>query len=74
MAKVWKAISSTIADLLTLALVFGAGYFVGSFPKEEAEVVEPIAPTEAFDLQLPAEVEKRRITVEEVEVALVEIS
>lgn len=42
MAKVWKAISSTLAVLLTLALVFGAGYFVGSFPDEEAEIVEPI--------------------------------
>lgn len=73
MAKVWKAISSTIAVLLTLALVFGAGYFVGSFPEEEAEVVEPIAPVEEFDLELPAEVEKRIVTVEEVEVALVEI-
>ena len=75
MAKVWKAISSTLAVLLTLALVFSAGYFVGSFPDEEAEVVEPINPTEEkFDLELPAEVEKRIVTVEEVEVVLVEIS
>ena len=75
MAKVWKAISSTLAVLLTLALVFGAGYFVGSFADEEAEVVEPINPTEEkFDLELPAEVEKRIVTVEEVEVVLVEIS
>ena len=75
MAKVWKAISSTIAVLLTLALVFGAGYFVGSFPEEEAEIVEPIVPTEPqFDLELPAEVEKRIVTVEEIEVVLVDIS
>lgn len=75
MAKVWKAISSTLAVLLTLALVFGAGYFVGSYPAEEAEIVEPINPTEEkFDLELPAEVEKRIVTVEEVEVVLVDIS
>ena len=75
MAKVWKAISSTIAVLLTLAIVFGAGYFVGSFPDEDAEVVEPINPTEEkFDLKLPAEVEKRIVTVEEVEVVLIDVS
>ena len=75
MAKVWKAISSTIAVLLTLAIVFGAGYFVGSFHDEDAEVVEPINPTEEkFDLKLPAEVEKRIVTVEEVEVVLVDVS
>ena len=75
MAKVQKAISSTIAVLLTLAIVFGAGYFVGSFPDEDAEVVEPINPTEEkFDLKLPAEVEKRIVTVEEVEVVLIDVS
>ena len=75
MAKVWKAISSTIAVLLTLAIVFGAGYFVGSYPSDEAEVVEPIAPVEEeFNLELPAEVEKRIVTVEEIEVVLVDIS
>lgn len=75
MAKVWKAIRSTLAVLLTLALVFSAGYFVGSFPDEEAEIVEPINPAEEkFDIELPAEVEKRIVTVEEVEVMLVDIS
>ena len=75
MAKVWKAISSTIAVLLTLALVFGAGYYIGSIPEDKAEIVEPIVPTEPhFDLELPAEVEKRIVTVEEIEVVLVDIS
>lgn len=75
MTKVWKTISSTIAVLLTLALFFGAGYAVRGFLDQEAEVVEPIAPVEEeFDLQLPAEVEKRVVTVEEVEVVLVDIS
>ena len=75
MAKVWKAISSTIAVLLTLAIVFGAGYFVGSFLDEDSEVVEPINPTEEeFDIKLPAEVEKRIVTVEEVEVVLIDVS
>ena len=75
MAKVWKAISSTIAVLLTLALVFGAGYYIGSIPEDKAEIVEPIVPTEpVFNLELPAEVEKRIVTVEEIEVVLVDIS
>lgn len=75
MAKVWKAISSTLVVLFTLALAFGAGYFVGSFPKEEADIIQPIDPTEEkFDMELPAEVEKRIVTVEEVEVMLVDIS
>ena len=75
MAKIWKAISSTVAVLFTLAIVFGAGYFVGSIPDEEAEVVEPVAPVEEeFDLELPAEVEKRVVTAEEIEVVLVDIS
>ena len=75
MAKIWKAISSTVAVLFTLAIVFGAGYFVGSIPDEEAEVVEPVAPAEEeFDLELPAEVEKRVVTAEEIEVVLVDIS
>lgn len=75
MAKVWKAISSTIAVLLTLALVFGAGYYIGSSPEDKAEIVEPIVPTEpVFNLELPAEVEKRIVTVEEIEVVLVDIS
>ena len=43
--------------------------------EREAEIVEPINPTEEkFDLELPAEVEKRIVTVEEVEVVLVDIS
>lgn len=75
MAKVWKAISSTIAVLLTLALVFGGGYYIGSIPEDKAEIVEPIVPTEpVFNLELPAEVEKRIVTVEEIEVVLVDIS
>lgn len=75
MAKVWKAISSTISVLLTLAMVFGAGYFAGSYPKDEAEVVEPVTPVEKkFDLELPAEVEKRLVTEDEVEIVLVDIS
>ena len=75
MNKVWKAISSTLAVLLTLAIVFGAGYFVGSISGEETEVVEPIIPVEnEFDLELPAEVEKRTVTAEEIEVVLADIS
>lgn len=75
MVKVWKAISSTIAVLLALAIVFGTGYFVGSYPKDDAEVVEPVTPVEEkFDFELPSEVEKRVVTMEDIEVVLVDIS
>ena len=50
-------------------------HFVGSYPSDEAEIVEPIAPVEEeFDLELPAEIEKCIVTVEEIEVVLVDIS
>lgn len=63
--------------LLTLAIVFGAGYFVGSFSGEDAEVAEVVEKStqeeDTFDLELPAEIEKRVVTVEEVKLELVEI-
>lgn len=73
MKKILQTISCTIASLILLGVVFGVGYFVGSRPDEEPEVViEEQAPV--IDLQLPAEVEKRIITEEEVISKLVECS
>lgn len=76
MARAWKALRSILAALLTLVIGFGAGYFVGSSSDEEdeaAEAVETSQEEDTFDLQLPAEVEKRIVTVEEVELELVGI-
>lgn len=77
MARAWKALRSTLVALLTLAVVFGAGYFVGSFSDEEDEAAEAVETStqeeDTFDLELPAEVEKRIVTAEEVELELVGI-
>lgn len=75
MAKVWKAIKKRAIPVLLIILGFIAGHPFGSCSSGEAEVVEPIAPVEEkFDLELPAEVEKRIVTVDEIEVALADIS
>ena len=76
MIKIWKeARKSVIPFLLVLAIGFGAGRSFVSCSSGEAEVVEPIVPAkEKFDLELPAEVEKRIVTVDEIEVALADIS
>lgn len=71
-----KKFLSVVRDIVTVALIlavtFGAGYYVGgNANKEEAVVVEDSSDT--FDLELPFEVEKRVVTVEEVESKLVEI-
>lgn len=72
MVKIWKVFSSTIAVVMTAALLFGSGFFVGKYFGVQGEAVD--APKSgAFDLALPGEVEKRRITVDEVETKLVEI-
>ena len=71
-----KKFLSVVRDIVTVAIIlavtFGAGYYVGgNANKEEAVVVEESSDT--FDLELPFEVEKRVVTVEEVESKLVEI-
>lgn len=73
MKKVWNVLSGTLAVLLTLAIVFGIGYYVGSLPAEEPEIVEDLSDAE-FDLKLPAEVEKRIVTAEEVNLQLTKLA
>ena len=73
MVKVWKTISSTIAVLLTIALVFGGGYLVGKYYGNRGEIVKDSNPNEV-DLKLPGEVERRVVTVDEIETKLVEMS
>ncbi len=72
-----RKILSFLRDLLTVVIVmavaFGAGCFYGirlHQPVQE-EVVDEV--NEGFDLELPLEVERRVVTVEDVESKLVEI-
>ena len=72
MKKIWKALTSVITGILIIALIFGAGFLTGKNYGKNAESVTPSAGNE-FDLQLPGEVEKRVVTVSEIESKLVEI-
>lgn len=72
MKKIWKALTSVITGILIIALIFGAGFLTGKNYGKNAEPVTPSAGNE-FDLQLPGEVEKRVVTVSEIESKLVEI-
>lgn len=71
-----KKLLGFLRDLLTivivLAVAFGAGYYYGGRTENTTEVI--VKETEkTFDVELPFEVEKRVVTVEEVESKLVEI-
>lgn len=72
MVKVWKTVSSAIAALLAIVLIFGSGYLLGKYYGNRGEVVEE-KDSEGFDLKLPGEQEVRVVTVDEVEMRLVEI-
>lgn len=62
-----------LAVLIVLSITFGAGYFYCYVSRlnNESEVVANV--DSGFDLELPLEVERRAVTVEEVEAKLVEI-
>ena len=72
MVRVWKTVSSAIAALLAIVLIFGSGYLLGKYYGNRGEVVEE-NDSEGFDLKLPGEQEIRVVTVDEVEMRLVEI-
>lgn len=67
--KRFKVLGKVLAVVLVLSVVFGAGYYTG---KRTAE------PTDAADkstgLELPGEVEKRVVTVEEVKSKIMEMA
>lgn len=72
MKKYFGMLKDGICCLLIVGVIFGTGYYVGHRNHEPAvPVVEP--DTTSFDLALPGEVEKRVVTVEEVESRLIEI-
>ncbi|MCF0123535.1 MAG: DUF4230 domain-containing protein [Ruminiclostridium sp.] len=75
MDKVWKTIKSTIAVLIVLAIVFGAGFFAGNIYSEKSKSGETITSgDDGFDFRLPGETEKRVVTEESVKVVLKDTS
>ena len=67
-----KILGEIISVLLVLALVFGAGYFVGT-QKQKGDTIVVDPDDDKLDLKLPGEKEKREITVEEIKTKLVEM-
>lgn len=68
-----KILCKIISVLLALALVFGAGYFVGTQKQKGDTIVVDPDDDDKLDLKLPGEKEKREVTVEEVKTKLVEL-
>ncbi len=67
-----KVVVSLVIVVAILVGTFGAGYFLGyRAGKDPGAVVE--AATDSFDLELPLEVERRAVTVDEVKSKLVSI-
>ncbi len=71
MKKFFYVLKDVLAVALVLAVAFGMGYVYRGCAVETEVVVEE--DNASFDLELPLEVEKRVVTVEEVESKLVEI-
>lgn len=71
--KIIRTFKDSLGVLIVLALTFAAGYYVAGMdlgtPKEVVE-----KNSDDFDLQLPGEVEKRVVTVQEVEAKLNEMA
>lgn len=72
--KTVKGVRDVIAVLLVLAVVFGAGYYTAMKTVEPEEVVVEKIVEKPVDIELPGEVEKRVVTVEEVESKLMEMA
>ena len=73
MKKILGFLRDLIAVLVVLAVAFGAGYYY-CYVSTTNEATEVVADTDdSFDFELPLEVEKRVVTVEDVEAKLVEI-
>ena len=72
--KIEKGVRDVIAVVLVLAVVFGAGYYTAMKTVEPEEVVVEKIVEKPVDIELPGEVEKRVVTVEEVESKLMEMA
>ena len=72
--KILKGVRDVIAVVLVLVVVFGAGYYTAMKIVEPEEVVVEKIVEKPVDIELPGEVEKRVVTVEEVESKLMEMA
>ena len=72
--KIVKGVRDVIAVVLVLAVVLGAGYYTAMKTVEPEEVVVEKIVEKSVDIELPGEVEKRVVTVEEVESQLMEMA
>ena len=69
-----KVFRDVIAVVLVFVVTFGAGYGVAKYTIESEEIVVEKEVENSVDLNLPGEVEKRSVTVEEVESKLMEMA
>ena len=72
MKKFGKLLAIILSSAIIIGVAFGCGYFVCKKQLSESEIVEN--PTDESNLKLPGEVEKRIVTVEEINSKLKEIS
>ncbi len=73
MRKIFAFLRDLTSVLMVLAVAFGAGYYYCHLSDNNAAEVVVEQETAEFDLEMPLEVEKRVVTVEEVEAKLLEI-
>lgn len=72
--KVLKAFWGLMAVVLVLAVIFGAGYCTAMKTVEPEEVIVEKIIEKPINIELPGEVEKRVVTIEEVESKLLEMA
>lgn len=72
--KFFKILRDIIATALILAVAFGAGYCIAKKTIEPEEVIVEKVVEKPIDLELPGEVEKKIVTVDEVESKLLEMA
>lgn len=66
MSKTSKMIRNLVVGVIALAVAVGVAYYAGR-TANEPEVVEVKDSKKGFDIKLPGEVEKRVVTIEEIE-------
>lgn len=66
MSKTSKMIRNLVVGVIALAVAVGVAYYAGR-TANEPEVVEVEDSKKGFDIKLPGEVEKRVVTIEEIE-------
>lgn len=71
MKRYFELFRNIASVLVVCALLVGVGYLIGGHNVKEVKVVE--TQNTGIDLKMPMEVEKRKVTVEEVESRLLEI-